>query len=212
MIRFSGHSGRKADVFKRTQTIGIIASAPETDTATASIALANYYKSAKGYNTALAVAARDKGFSDMLTEAKCISPDPPGYSDGKLDYYIYNTREDIDRLMHRDFDRVVVDFGYFGDGCLTEDLIRIDRIIALISTTPWRTLYTREFLFSTIISKKELRPGFRNMAYSVAGTTISDRAISREFSIGIESIADIRNISDPYRLTKEDLRIISRFA
>ncbi|MCI7469559.1 MAG: hypothetical protein PUG68_06255 [Lachnospiraceae bacterium] len=205
MIRFSGNTKAGKDIFKRTETIGIIASAPETDTATASIALANYYRSAKGYNTALAIVGEDRGFADMLSHAECVDVEPPGYDDGVLRYYVLKSMTDLEKMKYRGLDRIVIDLGGDHGVYTSEELMMTDRIYAMISTTPWRRIYAREFLFSTIVNEEKLRQRFRNMTYSVSGSAGSDHDLGREFGIGIRSIRDL-HICDPYRLTKENLK------
>lgn len=210
MIRFSGDSRKKQDIFKKTHTIGMIASAPEIDIAAASIALANYYRSAKGYNTALAIAGDDDGFRDMLSGAECIDIDPCGYNNGILACYFLKNRNDLERMMDKGYDRIVIDLA--AGRYANEDLLQIERINAFISTTVWRIGSTRQFLHSTIIREERLRQRFGNTVYSVTGTAGMCRSISEEFRIGVQQTGELASISDPYRLTRDDLRIISRLA
>ncbi|MDY6353114.1 MAG: hypothetical protein SPL57_08810 [Lachnospiraceae bacterium] len=214
MIRFlRGFRARKnADsIYKKTIITAIMSSAPELDTHTLSIALANYYRSARGMKTALAVSGGDRGFADMLRDSECVSIDPPGYDDGIMRYYLIRDLSDIERIAAAVPERLVLDLGCIRGDISTKELLICDRICALISTSPWRCLDTREFLAATIVKETGLRQRFRNRAYSVAGREEDDLAIGREFGISIRRIRGRELICDPYRLTRDDLERLNVF-
>lgn len=54
MIGFSVKSQNKPSVFRTFMSYGVMASTPEIDTMSASIALANYFSSVKGLRTVIA--------------------------------------------------------------------------------------------------------------------------------------------------------------
>lgn len=209
MNRFSAVLRHHRNIFKKSISYGVISSSPELDTLGISVSLANYFRSAKGFNTAIAVPGRDDSISHMLSDACCVSITPPGYDDGILTWYILDNLSDAFSLTSGEYDRIVVALrGSYHDYDPT-DLLRFSHIIAVASSFSWRYRGTEEFLRSTIVQNEGMRQRFGNTVYMLEGTKSGNSDIRREFAIKVSDISAIRSISDPYRLTKSDLSLIS---
>lgn len=204
MIGFSAGSRNKRDIFRQSIAYGIVSSTASIDTLTVSVMLANYFRSAKGYRTAVAVIRDNPSLKHMLVRAECVDVDPAGYDDGLMTYYITESPEDMLRLSDRGYERIIIDFGEYHAGD-ENVLMETDRIRALVSTHDWRYHSAREFLFSTIVREEKLRQRFGNMVFSVAGTETGNRRLEEEFDLGVKEAEALWTVGNPCRMKKRDL-------
>lgn len=211
MNRFLKRTKVREDIFRKTILYGIIAATPETDTLSVAITLAGYFRSVKGYRSALVSAWDDASLKSMLKTAECIDVEPSGYDDGVLKYYILNDLSELKLLRNKGYDSIVIDLGADYGRYIPDELLQIDCIKALVSTHPWRYQTARELLFSTIIREKELRQRLGNNVFSLSGTEQSNHRLSEEFHINVTDVSAFRMIPDPYRINKASFQLVEKF-
>lgn len=170
----------------------------------ASIALSNYFASAKGYRSALAVMESDAAVLHMLSEKKCVDVEPAGYGDEFLSYYVIKSAEDVKKLKSKGFERIVIasDAHLLSDELLSE--IDVLRLFGDIS--PWCYFDIRHNNRFFINSAEGVQRSGKYL-YSASARKCDIKRLRSEF--GTEVILT-GYFSDPYKLSRTDLQMVER--
>ena len=191
---------KKKNIFKSTVCYCLVSVTERYDIMSASIALANYFASAKGYRTALAVTDQDETVLRMLSEKECISVDPTGYKDEYLTYYCVRESDDLKKLKCRSYERLVLaSYAASFDRELQKEADQI-RIFGDIS--PWQYYDIRKNNSYFITDKAEGEQQSGKQLYTASARKCDIARLMKEFGT---TVIETGFIKDPYRLEKTDL-------
>lgn len=201
-------SSKKRDVFKKTVCYGLISATEKYDIMSASIALANYFASAKGYRTALVIAEEDSAVLHMLSEKKCVDVEPVGYADEYLTYYCVSGAGELKRLKDRSFERLVV---VTEASHLDDDLLReIDALRIFADLSPWRYQDLRKYYRNTLCSLGFHNTGEQRLGRNLYTMSIRQNDMERFKKEFGANVIETGYFKDPYRLGKADLMQVER--
>lgn len=198
-------SSRKKDVFKKTVCYCICAVTGRYDITSAAIALANYFVSAKGYSSAVAVTEGSEAVIRMLSEMKCVDVEPAGYADGFLTYYVIRDSKDVKMLKSKGYERIVIaaDAESLDDDLLEE--INCLRLFGDIS--PWCYYDIRKnnrFFISDSVEGVQRSGKF---LYTASARKCDMERLMTEFKT---RVIETGFFKDPYRLGKNDILMVER--
>ena len=193
-------SVKRKDIFRKTVCYGLISTSEKIDIMSASIALANYFASAKGYRTALVLNGEDQAELQMLSEMKCEDVDPVGYSDEYLTYYVVTNAGEMRELKNKDYERIVLktDARQINDELVRET----DHIRIFGDVSPWRYNDIRTTMRDSFRRCHFLEQGFGNCLYTASARDKDIERFRSEFNADVIQTGFFR---DPYRLERTDL-------
>ena len=204
MMRFLKGS-RKKDIFKKAVCYCACAVTERYDVTSATIALANYFGSAKGYSCAVAVTENSETVIRMLSEMKCVDVEPVGYADEFLKYYVIRDARDVKMLKTKGYERIVLaaDAASLDAGLLEE----IDALRLFGDVSPWYYYDIRKNNRFFISDSAEGVQRSGKFLYTASARKCDAERLFTEFGT---RVIETGFFKDPYRLGKNDISMIER--
>ncbi len=196
---------RKRDIFKRTVCYCTCAVTEHYDIMSAAIALANYFASARGYRSALAVTESSETVLRMLSEMKCVDVEPAGYADGFLTYYVIRDSRDVKMLKTKGYERIVIatDARSLDDDLLEE--VDILRLFGDVSPWCYYDIRKNNRFFISDSTEGVQRSG--KFLYTASARKCDTKRLLTEFGT---RVIETGFFKDPYRLSKNDIVMVER--
>ncbi|MGN0240664.1 MAG: hypothetical protein ACI4CS_03160 [Candidatus Weimeria sp.] len=172
----------------------------------AAIALSNYFASAKGYRSALAVTDRSETVLRMLSEMKCVDLNPAGYADKFLTYYVIRDSRDVKMLKSKGYERIVIaaDAGSADENMLEE--VDILRLFGDVSPWCYYDIRKNNRFFISDFTEGVQRSG--KFLFTASARKCDTERLMTEFKT---RVIETGFFKDPYRLCKNDITMVERF-